>query len=182
MRNRGLVVVLVLLALIVGGLAFGGYLVRPGGAAPGVPEGAAPGGPVPEGAVPEGATAATIEYVHDGDTLFLTDGTKVRLLGIDTPEVGEHRECYGDEARELLRDLLPEGTHVQVLADVQPLDQYGRSLLFVYTDDGVNVSLELIERGAAEAVVLPPNVLFADELEAAEDRAQAAGLGMWGAC
>jgi len=181
MRNRGLVVVLVLVAVIVAGLAFGGYLVRPGGAEPGVPEGAAP-----EGAVPEGATAATVEYVHDGDTLFLTDGTKVRLLGIDTPEVGEHRECYGDEARELLRDLLPEGTHVQVLADVQPLDQYGRSLLFIYAEDGtgdtVLVNLELIERGAAEAVVLPPNVLFADELEAAEDRAQAAGLGMWGAC
>lgn len=171
-RNRGLVVVLVLLAVIIAGMAFGGYLARPGGAGPGLPE----------GAVPEGATVATVEYVHDGDTLFLTDGTKVRLLGIDTPEVGEHRECYGDEARELLRDLLPEGTRVQVLADVQPLDQYGRSLLFIYTDDGVNVNLELIERGAAEAVVLAPNVLFADELEAAEDRAQAAGLGMWGAC
>lgn len=176
-RNRGLVVVLVLLAVIIAGMAFGGYLARPGGAGPGLPEGA-----VPEGAVPQDATVATVEYVHDGDTLFLTDGTKVRLLGIDTPEVGEHRECYGDEARELLRDLLPEGTRVQVLADVQPLDQYGRSLLFIYTDDGVNVNLELIERGAAEAVVLAPNVLFADELEAAEDRAQAAGLGMWGAC
>ena len=65
---------------------------------------------------------------------------------------------------------------------MQPLDQYGRSLLFIYTDGGVNVNLELIERGAAEAVVLPPNVLLADDLEAAEDRAQAAGLGMWGAC
>lgn len=174
--------VLVLLAVIIAGVAFGGYLVRPGGAGPGLPEGAVPEGAVPEGAVPEGATLATVEYVHDGDTLFLTDGTKVRLLGIDTPEVGEHRECYGDEARELLRDLLPEGTRVQVLADVQPLDQYGRSLLFIYTDGGVNVNLELIERGAAEAVVLPPNVLLADDLEAAEDRAQAAGLGMWGAC
>jgi len=40
----------------------------------------------------------------------------------------------------------------------------------------------MIERGAAEAVVLEPNVLFADDLEAAEDRAQAAGAGMWGSC
>jgi micrococcal nuclease len=158
-KSRGVVVVLLALAVVVAWLAVNGYLVRP-----------------------DGSAQATVEYVHDGDTLFLADGTKVRLLGIDTPEVGEHHECYGDEARELLRDLLPEGTHVRVLADVQPLDQYGRSLLFLYTDDGALVNLQLIEAGAAEAVVLPPNVLFADELEAAEDRAQAAGAGMWGAC
>ena len=132
-------------------------------------------------AVPAAAVPATIEYVHDGDTLFLTDGTKVRLLGVDTPEIGENLECYGDEATALLRSLLPEGTAVSVLADVQPLDQYGRSLLFIYSGDQL-VNLTLIEEGAAEAVVLSPNVMFADELEAAEDAAQAAGAGMWGAC
>jgi len=138
--------------------------------------------------IPEDARNAVVDYVHDGDTLFLAgktaldDRTKVRLLGIDTPEIGEHAECYGDEATALLRELLPEGTAVHVLADVQPLDKYGRSLLFVYREDGMLVNLELIERGAAEAVVLPPNLMLADELEAAEDRAQAAGLGMWGAC
>ncbi len=133
--------------------------------------------PVPAAAIP-----ATIEYVHDGDTLFLTGGTKVRLLGIDTPEIGENLECYGDEATALLRSLLPEGVSVRVLSDVQPLDQYGRSLLFVYTESGELVNLTLIESGAAEAVVLEPNLLFATELEAAEDAAQTAGVGMWGAC
>ena len=132
--------------------------------------------------VPAAATPATIEYVHDGDTLFLTGGTKVRLLGIDTPEIGENLECYGDEATALLRSLLPEGVSVRVLSDVQPLDQYGRSLLFVYTESGELVNLTLIESGAAEAVVLEPNLLFATELEAAEDAAQTAGVGMWGAC
>ena len=158
----------------------------PGGTAPGdtapgdtEPGDAEPGSPQ---AIPTGATSATIEYVHDGDTLFLADGTKVRLLGIDTPEVGENLECYGEEATALLRSLLPEGTAVSVLSDVQPLDQYGRSLLFVYTQDGELVNLTLIEQGAAEAVVLEPNLLFADELEAAEDAAQSAGTGMWGAC
>lgn len=82
----------------------------------------------------------------------------------------------------MLRKLLPEGTHVRVLADVQPFDQYGRSLLFVYTDDATLINLALLEAGAAEAVVLEPNVLLANELEAAEDRAQAAQLGLWGAC
>jgi micrococcal nuclease len=132
--------------------------------------------------IPSAATPATVEYVHDGDTLFLDDGRKVRLLGIDTPEVGEHAECYGDEATALLRSLLPEGSSVRVLADVQPLDQYGRSLLFVYRDDATLVNLAMLESGAAEAVVLEPNVLFAERLRAAEDDARAAGLGLWGAC
>lgn len=132
--------------------------------------------------IPSAAMPATVEYVHDGDTLFLDDGRKVRLLGIDTPEVGEHAECYGDEATALLRSLLPEGSSVRVLADVQPLDQYGRSLLFVYRDDATLVNLAMLESGAAEAVVLEPNVLFAERLRAAEDDARAAGLGLWGAC
>ncbi len=134
------------------------------------------------GEVPGAATDATIEYVHDGDTLFLTDGRKVRLLGVDTPEVGENLECYGDEATALLRSLLPEGTHVRVLADTQALDQYGRSLLLLWQDDATFVNLALIQQGAAEAVVLEPNLLYASEFEAAEDAAQAAGLGLWGTC
>ncbi len=133
-------------------------------------------------AVPSGAADAWIDYVHDGDTLFLTDGRKVRLLGIDTPEVGEHAECWGDVARERLRAVLPEGTHVRTVADVQPLDRFGRSLLFLFTDDGALVNLDLIRDGYAEAVVLEPNVLWSDELEAAEDAAQAEGLGIWSAC
>lgn len=151
------------------------------GAAPSAPEpdvASAPSSP----AVPADAGEAWVDYVHDGDTLFLRDGRKVRLLGIDTPEVGEHAECGGEAARERLRAVLPEGTRVRTVADVQPLDRYDRSLLFLFTDDGTLVNLELIRDGYAEAVVLPPNRLWSDHLEAAEDEAQAAGLGIWGSC
>ena len=137
--------------------------------------------------IPAAATDATVEYVHDGDTLFLTDGRKVRLLGVDTPEVGENLECYGEEATALLRSMLPEGTQVRVLADTQPLDQFDRALLLIWLaasdqQDAAFVNLELIEQGAAEAVVLEPNLLYASEFEAAEDAAQYAGVGRWGAC
>jgi endonuclease YncB( thermonuclease family) len=181
-RIPGAVIAFVIIAAVVVGVFLvvdaGGLPVgwQPAAAPPTVAE------PDADQPVPAAATSATIEYVHDGDTLFLTDGTKVRLLGIDTPEIGENLECYGDEATALLRSLLPEGTAVRVLADVQPLDQYGRSLLFIYTEAGDLVNLTMIEQGAAEAVVLEPNLLFADELEAAEDSAQASGVGMWGAC
>ena len=125
---------------------------------------------------------AVVEYVHDGDTLFLEDGRKVRLLGINTPEIGENRECYGDEATAALRALLPVGTRVTVLADVEPLDQYGRSLLFVYTDAGTNVNLELLAEGAATVEMYQPNVMLRDELYSAERAARDDELGLWGAC
>ncbi|MCY7413149.1 MAG: thermonuclease family protein, partial [Salinibacterium sp.] len=135
-----------------------------------------------EPSIPSAATEATVEFVVDGDTLFLDDDRKVRLLGIDTPEVGDNLECYGDEATALLRQLLPEGTPVWVLPDIDPLDQYGRSLLFIYRNDATNVNLELVRQGAAEVVQYDPNLLLQDELGAAEREAQSVGAGRWGSC
>jgi micrococcal nuclease len=132
--------------------------------------------------IPPQATEATIDYVHDGDTLFLTDGRKVRLLGINTPEIGANLECYGDEATALLRSLLPKGTHVWVNADIEPRDQYGRSLLFVYKDDATNINLELLKQGAAEVEMYAPNLLLQQSIDGAERAARAAGVGLWGAC
>jgi len=143
----------------------------------------APVTPVDSGeGIPASATEAVVAYVHDGDTIFLEDGRKVRMLGINTPEIGSNLECYGDEATALTRSLLPEGAHVWVVEDVEPLDQYGRSLLFIYTDDGVNVNLELLAEGAATVEMYRPNVLLRDEVYAAQDAARDAGLGLWSAC
>jgi len=132
--------------------------------------------------IPTDAVAATIDYVHDGDTLFLTDGTKVRLLAVDTPEVGDNLECLGNEATEYLRTLVPEGSTVYTLADAEPTDQYGRSLLFIWTSTGTLVNIDLVEQGYAEAVFIGSNRLYEAEVEAAEDAAQGAGLGIWGGC
>ena len=132
---------------------------------------------------PNEAEPATVNYVHDGDTLFLTtatdDNLKVRLLAVDTPEVDE---CYGSEATDHLRELLPEGSTVFTLEDTEPLDQYGRSLLMVWTADGTLVNLELVAKGYAEAVFIGENRLYEDEFEAAEDAAQTSSLGIWGEC
>jgi micrococcal nuclease len=144
--------------------------------------GTAPGTQPSAGGIPSMATEATVEYVHDGDTLFLTDGRKVRMLGINTPEIGSNLECYGDEATSLLRLLLPEGTHVWVLPDIEPEDQYGRSLLFIYMDDTTNVNLEMLRQGAAEVEMYAPNLLLQSEIEEAERVAIATRAGMWGAC
>jgi micrococcal nuclease len=140
--------------------------------------------------IPSGAFAATVNFVHDGDTLYLDTAStelKVRLIGIDTPELdSQHNpdagECYGEEARELLRDFLPEGTTVWALEDREPEDRYGRSLLYVYLNDGTFVNLAMIELGAAESLKVAPNDRFWPQLRSAEDEAHAAQLGMWGSC
>lgn len=176
MSRRTMLVLVVILMIV--GVAL--WLFARG--IPGLPTSETGDSDEPSVALSAEMSSAVVEYVHDGDTLFLDDGRKVRLLGIDTPEIGENAECWGEESTMLLRSLLPEGTVVQVLADDEPLDQYGRSLLFVFTDDATNVNLELVRRGAAEVVYYEPNDLFQSELRDAEAEARNGGRGLWGAC
>ena len=138
------------------------------------------------GSVPADARPATVDYVHDGDTLFLDmesgEHLKVRLLGIDAPEIGDNAECFGNEARDELRSLLPEGSPVSALAVAREKDRFGRSLFYVFTDAGTNVNESLVSTGAASVLLLGERDSYWDELEAAEGEARAAGAGLWGAC
>ena len=179
----------VLVALVILGLVFAAWAVGTGWnplspsvetSIPSISEPADPAGTVD--GTPAEAQPATVEYVHDGDTLFLTDGRKVRLLGINTPEIGENAECWGDQATSELRGLVDAGTNVWVQQDVEALDQYGRSLLFVFLEDGTNVNVEMVRVGAAEIEQYDPNWLYSDQLHAAEDAAYADNIGLWGNC
>lgn len=142
---------------------------------------------------PDDAVPMLVDYVHDGDTLFLlpvdaagnatgSDRVKVRLIGLDTPEVSDVPECFGQEATEQLRAMLPEGSAVWARADREPADTYGRSLLYLWTADGRFVNYELVAGGAAETLTVPPNDANADLLLAAETAARSSGAGRWGAC
>lgn len=139
--------------------------------------------PAGQPSIPEDAAPATVNYVHDGDTLFLTTpadpNLKVRLLAVDTPEL---EDCYGDVATDFTRSLLSEGSTVYTLADTEPLDQYGRSLLFVWTADGELVNYSLVAEGMAEAVFIGENRLYEEEFERGEDEARDGAAGFWGAC
>ncbi len=139
---------------------------------------------------PVDATLSHVAYVHDGDTLYLQpDGTTsradeitVRLIGIDTPELRPSVECYALEARDRLRELLPQGAAVWVAQDQGALDQYGRSLLYLWTERGDFVNLQLVAEGYASAVDIAPNDAYWPELLDAERAARDAGLGLWGHC
>lgn len=141
--------------------------------------------PAPDGR----AGAARVASVVDGDTIRVRlAGTeeRVRLIGIDTPEThgrGGLRECFGAEATRRLSALLPEGTDVRLVRDVEARDRYDRLLAYVYrTADGLFVNLAMAREGYAATLTYPPNVAHADELVEAVRAAREARRGLWSRC
>lgn len=120
--------------------------------------------------------------VFDGDTLALADGRKVRLLGINTPEIGHDgrpSEAYAEEARALLARLAGPGVHLQLRLDRERLDRYGRLLAHVFSDDGSNLQAQLLAAGFATTLVVPPNEWSLSCYAAAEERARLQRTGIW---
>jgi micrococcal nuclease len=125
----------------------------------------------------------TVASVADGDTLTLTNGARVRLLQIDTPEVGTG-ECYSRKARTVLLALAPPGAQIQLEADprLDRVDRYGRLLRYV-SRGGSNVNIELVRRGAAAPYFYRgERGRYAGPLLRAASSARAAKRGLWGAC
>jgi micrococcal nuclease len=144
------------------------------------------GGSSPASAAPG---AATLVRVIDGDTIVAKVGGReehVRLIGIDTPETKDPRrpvECFGKEASEHMVSLLPRGTPLRLVRDVETRDRFGRLLAYVYRQpDGLFVNLHMVKAGYAAVLTVPPNVAHVDEFVAAGAAAREAGLGLWGAC
>ena len=129
-----------------------------------------------------GPSEALVVRAIDGDTVELEDGTRVRYLMIDTPEItGGKNDCYGEEAR-AANAALVEGKTVQLKYDVECEDNYDRLLAYVFIS-GQEINLRMVERGYACVLNIPPN--GADrvtEFEAAELEARSHEVGMWGAC
>jgi len=131
----------------------------------------------------------TVVDVVDGDTVVArVDGhdEHVRLIGIDTPETVDPDRpvmCFGPEASAETHRLLPDGTKVRLVRDVEARDVYGRLLAYVYNaTDGTFVNLALAQGGFADVLAIPPNTAHGDELRAAVADAKDAGRGLWGRC
>ena len=128
-----------------------------------------------------------VARVVDGDTIEVRlpggELERVRLLLVDTPEVHGGAECYGREASERVRALLPEGAEVILERDATNRDSFGRLLRYVRLPDGSMLNERLAAEGYARYLPYDRrNVLHAERIEAAQERARSAGLGLWGAC
>jgi micrococcal nuclease len=101
---------------------------------------------------------------------------------VNTPETtGGKNECYGSNAVQFNTDLVA-GKQVKLDYDVQCTDMFGRTLAYV-TVDNIEVNTELVKRGFACVLHIPPNGDDrADEFEALEDEAKAENRGLWGQC
>lgn len=124
---------------------------------------------------------AAVEHAVDGDTVRLTDGTRVRLIGINTPEYEPWRafvEPFGKEASEFTHKLV-DGKAVRLEYDRERKDRYGRTLAYLYLKDGTFVNKMLIDEGLARTLYVAPNGKHYADLKAAERAAKVARRGMW---
>ncbi|MBN8870965.1 MAG: thermonuclease family protein [Solirubrobacterales bacterium] len=130
---------------------------------------------------------AKVDRVVDGDTAKVwVDGKDeyVRYIGIDTPESVKPDapvECFGEEAKAFNERQLVESPTVRLVFDREQRDRYGRLLAYVYSGSTL-LQAELLRRGYATTLEVPPNTSRADQFGRLEDEARQAGRGLWSAC
>ena len=126
----------------------------------------------------------TVVYVYDGDTVKLSDGRRVRLIGINTPEL-RHNEPGGQpfatEARAALQSILDRGNRTLLLQyGKEHKDHYGRLLAHAFLENGDNIARHLLQAGLATTLVIPPNTWAQDCYQRLENQARIDRRGIWG--
>ncbi len=130
---------------------------------------------------PPDADAAVVRRVVDGDTLLLADGRRVRMVGLDAPELGRDGAPHAPfalDARAHLDTLvgLADG---RLLLSGDALDRYGRLLAVVYTERHGDLAAHLVRNGLAFAAPVPPNLTGLQCQQSAEREARDAQRGLW---
>jgi micrococcal nuclease len=129
----------------------------------------------------------TVTKVIDGDTFWINDGSvkglKIRFIGIDAPEsrnTGQKvKAYYGQESKEYLLRLIG-GKRVRLEYDIGHLDRYGRTLAYVYLEDGTFVNAQLVKNGYAVVMTIAPNVKYAETFVKLAREAREKKKGLWG--
>jgi len=135
-----------------------------------------------------------VKRVVDGDTIQLENGERVRLIGIDTPEMHESDKLYRDAQKNnqdvkeiielgrqsyLFTKSLVEGKRVRLEFDVEKYDKYKRTLAYVYLQDGTFVNAEIVKQGYASLLTIPPDVKYADLFQELYRQARENRRGLW---
>jgi endonuclease YncB( thermonuclease family) len=140
----------------------------------------------PDCSPPGSGQLVTVKHVYDGDTVRLKDGRRVRLGGINTPELsrdGGVNERYAVEAKQAVEKYLARSEKVFLYTDKETTDHYGRFLGHLFkklpSQDWQSLEKELLQQGLAYHIAKPPNLRLAACFAVAESIARANGLGMW---
>ncbi|MHC1719194.1 MAG: thermonuclease family protein [Clostridiaceae bacterium] len=135
-----------------------------------------------------GFEKAVVSRVVDGDTVVLSDGRRVRFIGLDSPEYTTKIEPYGKEASNFTKDRLT-GITVYLEKDVSETDKYGRLLRYVWLSvpEGISDSeirskmfnAILVLEGYAQSNTYPPDVKYQQYLTKYNAEARKADKGLW---
>jgi len=124
-----------------------------------------------------------VVYIYDGDTVKLKDGRRLRIIGINTPELGrkdKQTQPLAEAARSALQDLLESNNSILLLQyGIQEHDHYGRLLAHVFLENGDNAAVLLLQQGLATTLVVPPNTRAALCYQTIENAARLEHQGLW---
>jgi micrococcal nuclease len=124
-----------------------------------------------------------VKRVIDGNTLLLSSGEQVELIGVKTSATGRWRvrrpvSTYVKEATLFVQQLL-EGKEVRYEFDQENKDRYGRLLAYVYLTDGTFLNAEIIKQGYGFADTRYP-FTYREEFRQYEREARENKKGLWG--
>jgi endonuclease YncB( thermonuclease family) len=132
---------------------------------------------------PAAAEPIQVRYVHDGDSLVLGDNKKIRLIGINTPEIAHQNQptqALAIKARDRLRQLLfQQGNRAQLIYGEQRQDRHRRNLAHLWLSDGRNLTAQLLREGLGWTIAVPPNIRYLDCYLESEKTARTASSGVW---
>ena len=132
---------------------------------------------------PGNLPSAKVQRVVDGDTLRLVDGRNVRLIGLNSPEMGRQgrsSEPFAEAARKRLQALIAASAgRVSLQYGQQAKDHYGRTLAHAYDSGGRNLEAQLLAEGLGYQVAVAPNLALVQCQQAAERSARQARAGLW---
>lgn len=130
--------------------------------------------------------SARVERVVDGDTVILSDALgSARLVGLDTPETVKPNapvQCFGPRASAFTKRVLGGAGKVRYRVAREPVDSYGRSLVYLWLPDGRFFNAMLVRGGYARPLPFPPNTHYAPLFQRLAEEAARRGRGLWGRC
>jgi len=138
----------------------------------------------PQSSCKLGSSDEIVEVTHviDGDTVILKDGRHIRLIGINTPELGRNSKASepgADVARKHLLSLLQGHKRILLKTDTQQFDRYKRTLAHLFLPDGKNIQASLLAEGLATPLTIPPNLNYLDCYLHHSNEAIASQRGLW---
>lgn len=127
--------------------------------------------------------SAFVDWLPDGDTIHTTDGQKLRLLHINTPEINpttsKPAEAFALEAKSQLRELIGQSKKIYWINDIRVTDKYHRELALVFNHQGILINANLVAQGLAHTLILVPNQVYWQCFSEVQRSARKLRHGIW---